>query len=332
MENSEHVKLLGIKVTNQCNLHCYMCGQWRQKVNTVQHIDFERICGVIDELAKASKYEVYLWGGEPFLYKDIIPLIKYIKSKKLKITINTNGTYLEKYAQELVECNVNRIIVSIDGNKEVHDSIRGVNGTYEKVISGVHKINEIKNLRPFITANTVITSRNYKCISKIVEELYKEGFYYIELQLPIFISNSMGERYQKVIENLYGIKADSWKGYQGDYFNIDADSLIEQINSMPSYVRIVPTLDNDQIFKYFNNYDESILEKDKCNVPFEQVRIEANGDVVICPDFPDVPIGNILVQNIGDILHSKRKEAFCQYLKKYGKIPICDKCVMYYES
>ncbi len=332
MQNSKNVKLLGIKVTNDCNLHCYMCGQRKQKGQIKQHIDFTKICSVIDELRKMSKYEVYLWGGEPFLYKDIIPLIKYIKSKKLQLTINTNGTYLEEYAQDLVDCNVNRIIVSIDGDKEIHDEIRGVHGTYDKVIRGVHKINGIKNMRPFITANTVITSKNYKHITKIVTELREQGFYYIELQLPIYISNAMGEKYQEVLEKLYGIKADTWKGYQGDYFNIDVDCFMEQLKGMPSYVRIVPTLSHNQLIQYFNHCDESVLEQKCCKVSFEQVRIEANGDVVICPDFPDVVIGNILIQSIGEILRSERLGSFQQYIEQHGKIPICDKCVMYYES
>lgn len=332
MQKRKNGKLLGIKLTNDCNLHCYMCGQRRQRTKIKQHIDFEKICSVIDDLSERAKYEVYLWGGEPFLYKDIIRLIKYIKSKKMQITINTNGTYLEEYARELVDCNVNRIIVSIDGNREIHDEIRGVRGTYDKVIKGVQKINEIKNMRPFITANTVITKKNYQHITDIVNELHEQGFYYIELQLPIYISNEMGEKYQEVLRKLYGITADAWKGYQGDYSDIDVECFMEQLNNLPSYVRVVPSLNRDQLTQYFNHCNDCVVEKKSCRVPFEQVRIEANGDVVICPDFPDIVIGNILTQRIGEILCSERLRTFQQHVVQYGKIPICDKCVMYYES
>ena len=326
------IKLLGIKVTNECNLHCYMCGQRKLRNQEKQQIDFEKICNVIDELRGRSKYEVFLWGGEPFLYKEIIPLIQYIKSQKLQLTINTNGTYLEEYAQSLVDCNVNRVIVSIDGSRELHDEIRGVQGTYQKVMKGVHKINELKNVRPFVTANIVVTSRNYKYITEIVNELYQQGIHYIELQLPIYISNKMGERYQYILEKEFGIKAEKWKGYQGDYFDVDVDCLLRQLRRLPAYTRIVPALSESLIIQYFQGRNECVLEKGCCKVPFEQVRIEANGDVVICPDFPDVVIGNILIQDIDEILNSELLGTFKRYIRRYGKIPICDKCVMYYEA
>ena len=46
---------------------------------------------------------VSLFGGEPFLYPDILPLIREIKSRGLTCTVITNGGRLEALARELVE-------------------------------------------------------------------------------------------------------------------------------------------------------------------------------------------------------------------------------------
>ena len=79
---------------------------------------------MIDELAE--KKPVYsLWGGEPFLYPDLFELVRYIQSKGSFCSINTNGTLLEKYAEQIVKDKWNVIFVSLDAFNDVNDEMRG---------------------------------------------------------------------------------------------------------------------------------------------------------------------------------------------------------------
>jgi len=57
---------------------------------------------VIDELAAHSVGGVLIRGGEPFLFPGIIELLHYIAAHKIYIAIDTNGTLLGRYAQDLV--------------------------------------------------------------------------------------------------------------------------------------------------------------------------------------------------------------------------------------
>src|SRR5262249_28652110 len=129
---------LQLRVTNLCNLRCKMCGQWgdtgiyrahasgetsdgqaeRERIREL--IGLRRQLGLADYLllldeVQAHRPVISLFGGEPFLYPDIIPLIGEIKRRGLILTLITNGWLLETHARDLVEHGVDTIAVSIDG-------------------------------------------------------------------------------------------------------------------------------------------------------------------------------------------------------------------------
>ena len=127
-ENYDHMKnfcLIYMKLTPLCNLRCVMCGQRGDKgvlkgefaANEAKSIvPVETYKKMVDELSE-QKPVYYLWGGEPFLYPDLFELVRYIQSKGSFCSINTNGTLLEKYAEQIVKDKWNVIFVSLDAFK-----------------------------------------------------------------------------------------------------------------------------------------------------------------------------------------------------------------------
>jgi MoaA/NifB/PqqE/SkfB family radical SAM enzyme len=95
---------------------------------------------------------VELTGGEPFLRGDIVEIARAFRDscKGLYIlTFPTNSlcdhAMLRKRITEILELGVPRVAVtlSLDGNKELHDKIRGVPGNYEKVIANYKMLQEL---------------------------------------------------------------------------------------------------------------------------------------------------------------------------------------------
>ena len=154
---------LQLRVTNLCNLRCKMCGQWgdtgvfreqkgdgatdgeverariRELIGLRRQLaldDYERL---LDEVAP-HKPIVSLFGGEPFLYPDIIPLVRAIKERGLVATVITNGWHLERHARELVEAGMDSIAVSIDGPPDVHDRIRGRESSFARAAAGIRAV------------------------------------------------------------------------------------------------------------------------------------------------------------------------------------------------
>jgi cyclic pyranopterin phosphate synthase len=78
--------------------------------------ELERLC---DVFVKLGVKKLRLTGGEPLVRKNIMGLIrglsKHLKTGHLEeLTLTTNGTQLHRHAEELYDCGVRRLNVSID--------------------------------------------------------------------------------------------------------------------------------------------------------------------------------------------------------------------------
>ena len=59
---------------------------------------------LVDEI-KHKRPTIYIWGGEPFLYPELFPLVNYMKDAGMAVSVNTNGDLLAKNAEEIVRGN-----------------------------------------------------------------------------------------------------------------------------------------------------------------------------------------------------------------------------------
>ena len=112
-----------VETTARCNLSCSYCP--REKIN--QDMDFRLFKQIVDE---GSQYGPRSWSahlfGEPLLYPHILEAIAYLKKKNRRHTIllTTNGTLLNRFANEIRRLNVDRIIWSYRANNFDNNSIR----------------------------------------------------------------------------------------------------------------------------------------------------------------------------------------------------------------
>ena len=114
------VDYLRVSVTDRCDFRCVYCMAEdmtflpKRDLLTLEELD--RLCtGFIEKGVKKLR----LTGGEPLVRKNIMELIRslsrHLKSGALdELTLTTNGSQLAKYAQELADCGVKRVNVSID--------------------------------------------------------------------------------------------------------------------------------------------------------------------------------------------------------------------------
>lgn len=81
-----------------CQLRCPFCYN-EELVYSIEEYSMEEIMDFVDE---RSKYVsgIVLSGGEPLLQKNIIKIINYIKSKGLKVKLDTNG-FSDKFKEVL---------------------------------------------------------------------------------------------------------------------------------------------------------------------------------------------------------------------------------------
>ena len=84
-------------------------------------LSFEQINTIVKAVLPLGLNKVRITGGEPLLRKDIIKLIKMIRSldSELDIAMTTNGSLLSKFIDDLVESGINRITISLDAIDEI---------------------------------------------------------------------------------------------------------------------------------------------------------------------------------------------------------------------
>lgn len=155
-------------ITNKCNLKCMYC-YIDTNIKGRKDPTLEEIKNNIECLYKLGTRFLCLLGGEPLLRSDISEIVSYIKKNKknMLIAISTNGIYIDKHIDVLRK--VNKVTISLEGNKEKHDKDRGV-GTYDKITSNMRllKSEEIHNfsIQTTISTNTADTWEHVLYLAK----------------------------------------------------------------------------------------------------------------------------------------------------------------------
>lgn len=157
-------------ITSRCNQRCRHC---YQDTYEGMELDFESLITIIDqykELLSAlhRKGHINVTGGEPFLREDFFDLLEVFKNNQgfFSFGILTNGSLLnQKAVEKLKKLNPAFIQVSIEGDKEIHDSIRG-EGNLELVLCRLKLLSQygIKTLVSF-TAH----KGNYESFPRVVD-------------------------------------------------------------------------------------------------------------------------------------------------------------------
>jgi MoaA/NifB/PqqE/SkfB family radical SAM enzyme len=244
---------VSFNLTHICNLRCKMCAQYGQngifnnaKKDTIKGVlSINELRGIIDEIA-VFKPDIYIWGGEPLLHPNFIDFVEYIKKRNLICVVNTNGTILQRYAHKLVSIGLDSIDLSLDGPQQMHDKIRGVPGTFKKVIAGLEAIlmakNDNLNSKPFIKLVTVITEDNYEFLEQVVQIARNYNIDYMELAYGWSVSQKMGEMTDKIFESNFQCGATSWKGFLTDCHKLDVQKLkkiLQKIKNIMDYTLIL---------------------------------------------------------------------------------------------
>lgn len=153
---SPKMYLLILNTTIDCNLKCWYCYE-NHSTKTYMSIEMvDRILKHIDVMYKTLSFEVLdltFFGGEPMMnYKAISTLLKGVQilteanGFKVNLTIVTNGTFItERYINLLKPYNT-RFQITIDGNKEMHNSIRkyknpNKHDSYSHTLEGLKLLN-----------------------------------------------------------------------------------------------------------------------------------------------------------------------------------------------
>lgn len=119
-------------ITFRCNLRCLYCASCEAPHD---ELETQEVIEGLDALWRLGTRWITFGGGEPLVRKDIGEILRYSKKKGFQTYLSTNGWLLGERKSEILGC-VDHINLSLDGNREVHDHVRG-KGAYDKAIEAI---------------------------------------------------------------------------------------------------------------------------------------------------------------------------------------------------
>lgn len=257
---------VSLEITSSCNLKCIHCYSEAGK-ESENELDTEEWKNVIEELAELKVFRICISGEEPFCRKDIFELLSYANEFEFSIRITTNGTLIdENTVKKLSQLdNINLLHISLDGGSAyTHDYIRGVKGSFERVIRSAKLL---KKYNINFIFGTTLTRYNYKEIEKIVNiaNSFDVPVHFMQL-MPTgrakekFKELALSPRELKEVENILTKVSKESKKVMWDNF----------------------------CYKFERNLELSDLEKAiaGCRAGKTECVITSTGDVIPCDMFP----------------------------------------------
>jgi Fe-coproporphyrin III synthase len=305
-----------------CNCRCMMCDIWKGNHNLKQLTE-EDISDLLSALRKFGTQQILMSGGEALLNPNFFRFCAIIKKEKIKISLLSTGLTLKKNALQIVQW-VDDVIVSLDGDETLHDTIRNIPGAFNKMAAG---IDTIKTIDPDfkITCRTVIHRQNFKIWPAIIDAAKEIGLDQISF-LPADVSSHAFNREvlwdvnrqheivpdQTDLQELKNIIDSLQVNYKDDFTTGYIAESPEKINKIYQY--------------YAAFYGLNELPYKKCNAPWVSTVIEADGTVRPC--FFHEGYGNIKTGSLEQIVNSANAINFRKHLDM-DKNETCLKCVCY---
>src|SRR3989344_264177 len=325
---------LAYEPTIRCNLKCKMCYQGQTRALRRQELNTNDSFKIFEKLKDKVK-TIKLIGGEPTVRDDIFEIISYWDKAGKKIILHSNLTLLDDKKIETFKKfeNVRDILTSIDGPKEVHDAVRGVPGSFEKMKKAVSMVKEKMLNVPITVFAMMLISDNLSKLKDLIDIAKEIGIGTINVLFEQVYSAEDKEESQKIFKNVFGWNESEYRlntQIRNPVFpqGIDAQKIKQELAEIRLYGMKKGCFVNFVPFNYYKNLDKYLgLKKTKTfclKLLSPELRVNQTGDVIWC-DVIEKSFGNLLEKSPDEIWLSDDYQKFREYLFK-NSLPICYRC------
>lgn len=242
---SGEVKALCLHICHDCNLRCRYCfadeGAYHARR---EFMSFETAKAAIDFLIANSGnrkvLETDFFGGEPLMNFDVVKkTVLYAKEeaakrgKKFLFTLTTNGLLLTGEIADFLNREMENVVLSLDGRKEVHDAVRRTangKGSFDLVIQNLKNFVKIRGDKHYYVRGT-FTAKNLDFGNDVLF-LADSGFDSIsmepvvtdipDLEITKDMLPAICAEYDRLCDEFLAREAEG-KGFNFFHFNVDLE-------------------------------------------------------------------------------------------------------------
>ncbi|WP_046007150.1 radical SAM protein [Pseudoalteromonas rubra] len=309
---AENICKLVIKMTSSCNLRCEQCFQWRE--TGFHHgldptaIPYEQ-SGHLFDFVERQRCDIILTGGEPTLHPDFPKFLSRLAEAGCFIYICTNGLMIKRHFEELSKYHDQlAFLISIDGPKDIHDSIRG-KGTYNKTMAGIKLLADGKKAGKqwLIGVENTMMAKNLDRATELLNECEQAGVDWMIYNHLWVVDMMARSEYHRFCED-YDTVPNSYTGFDmGDFRPDYIEQVIDTIEKLRAYPAQIPVLfgpdyDADEIRQYYRGKMPARPHYLKMGVKLD---VDIGGKLVMTKQFPDLVFGNVLETPIEELIASE---------------------------
>ena len=257
--------------TNRCTLSCDMCPthssivpndyKWRQSVS--EDMSFDLFKKVLDGFPEALNVQI-IGSGEPMLNRDFFKMVKYAsRNKKMKVKTSSNGTTIKENAENILNSDLDSLTISINGHtpQEFHRMTGMGEGVFTEICNATRQLIEENRKRKSklkIKLSFIIDKINYRALPEIIN--FSEGFN------PdfVFLCNFLPCPHEGLTPKERVITSDD----------------TEIVNFIRKVKKNIAANRKEKIS--FPLMIDNKMTENKCNVHFQQLRVDGNGNVSSC--------------------------------------------------
>ena len=163
------VKALCLHIAHDCNLACKYCfaeeGEYHGRRALMSYeVGKKALDFLIANSGNRRNLEVDFFGGEPLMNWQVVKdLVAYgreqekIHNKHFRFTVTTNGVLLNDEIQEFINKEMDNVVLSLDGRKEINDQMRPFRngkGSYDLIVPKFQKLAESRNQEKYYIRGT----------------------------------------------------------------------------------------------------------------------------------------------------------------------------------
>ncbi len=292
-----------IQLTNDCNSKCINCSIW--KINLLnpnlknQELKLEEYNHFFSQYGKHI-YWLSLSGGEISQYNEINKLIEIVKRNcpnLALINFTTNAIEVDKILNiaNFIKSSLKKtdffVNISLDGDQNLHDKIRGIKGNYAKAILLKEKLKDFGIQSHFgatlSNLNAEFLAENLSSEIKAISLVHSDGIYNAKVSIEDFsILKSL-----KIILKKY------------------------EINNLGEFIEYLYLKIGYKFLKNKRSYNHI-----PCEVINTSIHLSPYGDILPCMYMPS--LGNLKNNEFISILNSESTKHTLELIKK-NKCPKC---------
>ena len=252
---------VNIELSRRCSLRCVHCYVGNKNLRSskpgfLERMDESGIGDFFDELKSLGVFLVVISGGEPFIGKSLLSLLRIATEKGFLVEIFSNLQYLPEWflSNEYGNFRIGRIQTSVySAVSKIHDDITKSSGSLKRTLGNLHLL---VKMGYFVEVATPLMKRNF--VSWESAKLF-------------FRKKKIAQNFSWPIANEYYGQA------RKNRLNISGENLRDFVRKNPDFISET------------QNYNSNELV---CEAGKAIFAISANGDVFPCSQLP-LPVGNI---------------------------------------